>query len=553
MVILIVLTILSAVLTVQAAARVYLMLYGWNKRTPGRSQGTVPLAEPRHGFTILLPAWQESEVIGDTIDRIAAIDYPADLFELLVICDQTDTETIEAAQRALGCHPDMSAEVVLLTRGPRSKATSLNQGLECARQDIILIIDAEDDVHPGILLAANSAFCALKVDIVQGPVQLINHGSRWFSQLNCLEYYFWFHSRLIYHAEQDVIPLAGNTVFFRRSALEALGGWDTHCLTEDADIGIRASVRGMRTAILANPELATREETPEDLGGLLRQRTRWHQGFLQILAKGDWLKIPTLRGRFIALATLAFPLYAALTSLIWPLSIPLYFLLRGPVWLVLVAAVPYYLLLAQMLFSLFGLFIMRRQFGLALGPKQLAAFTVGFMPYQWIIGLCGLRALARQLAGNGAWEKTAHTGSHRPAAPVPTPADLELAPVPVPVAGGANGEAWNGNGHGRMEALAPGNGANGHRAIDGAHLRSAANGTASPNGNGRPHRRATQIASVVEFLGAVHSTSADSLDYLTQLNDLSSRPNGGTPVGADAFLASGELHPEAAPAPSEEE
>lgn len=542
---LIVLTVLSFVLTLQSAGRVYLMLYGWNKRTPGRRQDAVPAAEPHYGFTILLPAWQESEVIGQTIDKIAAIDYPPSLFELLVICDKTDTPTIEAAERALARHTGLTSAVVLLTQGPRSKATGLNRGLACAQQDIILVVDAEDDVHPGILRAANGAFCGLEdVDIVQGPVQLINHGSRWFSQLNCLEYFFWFHSRLIFHAERNMIPLAGNTVFFRRRALEALGGWDVTCLTEDADIGVRASLHGLKTAILADPELATREETPPDLGGLLRQRTRWHQGFLQILAKGDWWKLPSLRSRAIALATLAFPLYAALTSLIWPLSIPLYFLLRGPVWLVLVGAVPYYLLLTQMLFSLFGLVALRRQYGLTLGVKQIAFFVIGFMPYQWLIGLCGIRALGRQLVGNGAWEKTTHLGSHRPATPTTAPSVEPLAAAAVPVLAGSaeNGAPRNGNGHQPLAAPSrwiAHNGSNGHR------LSTLQNGKLS---------RAQRIASVVELLAAVHATGTDSLEYLTQLTELSSSwPNSGTPEGEDAFSSLSDHHSKTLSALSEEE
>ncbi|MBK0296621.1 DUF917 family protein, partial [Bacillus sp. S34] len=40
----------------------------------------------------------------------------------------------------------------------------------------------------------------IDADVVQGGVQLMNFKSSWWSLRNVLEYYFWFHSRLHFHA-----------------------------------------------------------------------------------------------------------------------------------------------------------------------------------------------------------------------------------------------------------------------------------------------------------------------------------------------------------------
>ena len=76
-------------------------------------------------------------------------------------------------------------------------------------------------------------------EVVQGATQLMNFSSSWFSVRNVLEYYFWFKSRLHFHASAGFIPLGGNTVFLRREWLEAAGGWDPDCLAEDCDLGSR--------------------------------------------------------------------------------------------------------------------------------------------------------------------------------------------------------------------------------------------------------------------------------------------------------------------------
>ena len=70
-------------------------------------------------------------------------------------------------------------------------------------------------------------------------------------------------------------------------------GWDQECLTEDADIGIRLCADGgMRFRAIYDDHYVTREETPPTVGQFIKQRTRWNQGFLQILGKRDWLRLP---------------------------------------------------------------------------------------------------------------------------------------------------------------------------------------------------------------------------------------------------------------------
>ena len=99
-------------------------------------------------------------------------------------------------------------------------------------------------------------------DVVQAGVQLMNVHTNWWSLRNCLEYYFWFRSRLHFHAEKRFIPLGGNTVFTRTELLREVGGWDPNCLAEDCEIGVRLSTRGAVVAVAYDPQAVTREETP---------------------------------------------------------------------------------------------------------------------------------------------------------------------------------------------------------------------------------------------------------------------------------------------------
>lgn len=104
-----------------------------------------------------------------------------------------------------------------------------------------------------------------------------------------LEYFFWFKSRMHYHAAVGMVPLGGNTVFLRRDLLEQIGGWDQDCLTEDADVGIRLSTTGVPIRVLYDDRYVTPEETPAcsprrarsgaRLGaGRVRSRCSWSAG-----------------------------------------------------------------------------------------------------------------------------------------------------------------------------------------------------------------------------------------------------------------------------------
>src|SRR5262249_45022476 len=155
-----------------------------------------------------------------------------------------DTGTIGRAQQTidrLNAAGRQDAQVVVFDDGPVNKPHGLNTALRYARNDVVAVFDAEDEVQPELFSIVNTVMTNEHVRVVQAGVQLMNYESNWYSTFNVLEYFFWFRSRLHYHARTGAIPLGGNTVFFARDLLESVDGWDEFNLTEDADIGLRLS------------------------------------------------------------------------------------------------------------------------------------------------------------------------------------------------------------------------------------------------------------------------------------------------------------------------
>lgn len=407
----------SLLLALQSAHAAAMMLYAWEDEEKRARNGVPPtFAPPEVSFTVLLPARHEEEVIQQTIEQIVGLNYPRELLQVLVVIEEGDAGTIAKVQEKQAELQARGIDLVqLLTFADRpiNKPHGLNIGLARATGDVVTIFDAEDEPHPDIMQVVNTLMVREDAPVVQCGVQLMNYADHWFSSLNVLEYFFWFKSRMHYHAKVGMVPLGGNTVFIRRRLIEDLGGWDENCLTEDADIGIRLSVRGIPTRVVYDDRYVTREETPPTVEQFVKQRTRWNQGFLQVLLKGDWRRLPTVPQRLLALYTLTFPLFQLLTTLYVPLSIWLMLGSKLPVLVALLSCLPLYMLIVQLLITLAGLYeftAVHRLRPSLLTPLKLA---LAFLPYQWLLGVGAARAVWRQAKGLNSWEKTRHVGAHR--------------------------------------------------------------------------------------------------------------------------------------------
>jgi cellulose synthase/poly-beta-1,6-N-acetylglucosamine synthase-like glycosyltransferase len=401
------------------------MLHAW--RTPDALHATGFAGGrdlPKLSFSLIVPARHEEEVLGATLDRLAALDHPN--FEVLAVIGHDDPGTHAVAAAAAQRHPG-KVRVVVDHSWPKNKPKALNTALPECRGDVVGVFDAEDEVNLRLLRQVDTCFVSTNAHVVQGGVQLVNFQSSWYALRNCLEYFFWFRSRLHLHAHHRFIPLGGNTVFVRTAVLRAIGGWDDECLAEDCELGVRLSALGATVAVAYDPALVTREETPGSVRALVKQRTRWNQGFLQVLRKGEWRRLPTRRQRLLARYTLAMPFLQAFTGVVVPASIASMVWLRVPAPLALLSFLPAVPTLATLAFEIAGLREFCRIYFVRPSAVDYVKLVVGTFPYQVLLAFASLRAVARELVGARGWEKTAHVGAHRAAVPAHTHQPVALA------------------------------------------------------------------------------------------------------------------------------
>jgi glycosyltransferase XagB len=215
-----------------------------------------------------------------------------------------------------------------------------------------------------------------------------------------------------------VVPLGGTTLFIRRHAIEVVGGWDAHNVTEDADLGLRLARYGFRTGVIG---IVTREEAHAQLWPWLRQRPRWLKGYVitwmvHMRRPGRlWRDLGAWRFFGVQLIFLATPSQLVLAPLIWSFSLLAFGLphpLSGHLPNGVIAAIcALFLLSALVEIALMTLAAIRA------GKPDLALWIPTFLLYYPLATIAVYRGLWQIVTRPFFWDKKTH-GHFAPVVPL---------------------------------------------------------------------------------------------------------------------------------------
>lgn len=247
--------------------------------TPLRARPVGGLADdalPR--YSIIAPLYREADIAANLVAALAALDYPPDRLQVMIVLESDDRETWDA----LAALPlPTFIQVLAAPPGrPRTKPRACNVALELATGELLTIYDAEDRPDPGQLREAAARFAAAPVRLacLQAPLR-VDPDRRLLPAQFALEYAVQFEVMLPALARLGApFPLGGTSNHFRVAALRTVGGWDAWNVTEDADLGFRLAAEGYTMDLLDSP---TFEPAPETLADWIPQRARWVKGYMQ--------------------------------------------------------------------------------------------------------------------------------------------------------------------------------------------------------------------------------------------------------------------------------
>ncbi len=383
-------------------------------------------------ISVIVPMFGERDIAPRLVQRLGRIDYPRDRLDVILAVEQCDPETRAALDDA-GL-PRWMRVLTVPDGTVRTKPRALNFALPFARGRIIGIYDAEDAPARDQLRKVAARFAAAPPDVacLQGILDYYNPATNWIARCFALEYAAWF--RILMPGLERLgvpLPLGGTTLFVRTAVLEAVGAWDAHNVTEDADLGIRLAVHGYRTEMLTS---VTEEEANCRLRPWIRQRSRWIKGHILtwLVHMRDparlWRRLGA-RGfigyQIVFLGAQAQFLLAPVLWSFWLVAVggahPAVALLPGP----LVAALIALVVLAEAL----SLAIMLRAARLTRHP-HLWAFIPALHAYFPLATIAAWRAAFEAVTRPFYWAKTSHGHfDSDPAATLATPAGFEPATI----------------------------------------------------------------------------------------------------------------------------
>ena len=226
--------------------------------------------------TVIVPAHNEERVLQGCLDSLTKMDYPSDRYDIVVINDRSRDRTGTIADEFAARFPFVRVIHRPDDAAP-GKPAALLDAINGSTSEILVFFDADYLPPPQIIRRLVAPFRDPQIGATMGRVVPYNANSNMLTKMLDLE------RRGGYVVDQEVrhrmslLPqFGGTTGAVRRSALEAVGGWNTISLAEDTDLTYRLFIAGMRVAYVASAECY--EESPETWQVRYRQVKRWAIG-----------------------------------------------------------------------------------------------------------------------------------------------------------------------------------------------------------------------------------------------------------------------------------
>jgi biofilm PGA synthesis N-glycosyltransferase PgaC len=351
-------------------------------------------------ISIIVPAYNEGEVIQSSLSSLLELRYP--YYEIIAVDDGSSDDTYVKMREFEGNH--YGVRVSVFRKENSGKADTLNYGIRRSRAPIVVCMDSDSRLTPEALRYAVIHFQDDAVGAVAGNVKVINRHNIW-TKLQALEYIEGLNivrNAQAYFRSVNVIP--GPIGIFRRTALEATGGYESDTFAEDFDMTVKILADGWK--INYEPKAVAYTEAPEALLDIIKQRYRWSRGILQALRKSRRLLVDTQGNATTGLSLW----YMIFEGLVWPVMnifANLFF-----VWIALIYGMTKLLVLWWVLLTVLDLLIAVHAILMEKEQLSLAIYSVFYrIFYILIIDVTKVFATLEELLGlDMSWGKLARKG-----------------------------------------------------------------------------------------------------------------------------------------------
>ena len=275
--------------------------------------------------TVQLPIFNEQFVVDRLLQAVCQLDSPREKLEIQLLDDSTD-ETVAVARGLVQHYRAQGHPVTYHHRTNRAgfKAGALHEGMKSSTGEYIAIFDADFVPPPDFLQRTIHHFTAENIGMVQTRWTHINRNYSFLTEVEAILLDGHFVLEHSGRARSNVFfNFNGTAGVWRRSAIEAAGGWQHDTLTEDTDLSYRAQLKGWKFIYLQDVECPA--ELPVEMTAFKTQQARWAKGLIQTgkkilprVLESDQPWRVKLESWYHLTANLSYPLMVVLSVLLLP-------------------------------------------------------------------------------------------------------------------------------------------------------------------------------------------------------------------------------------------
>lgn len=251
---------------------VFLLISFFEKR-PSQMSSRLPARYPT--TTIIVPSWNEGQTVAGTLDSLLALDYPHDKLSIMVVDDGSTDNTGDVVRAYAAQHPRIEYHY----KENGGKWTALNYGIARTQAELVGCLDADSFVDRHALMEIVKLMEDDPAIMAVTPAMKVNKPKRLIEMMQAVEYTFGIFFKKMFDNLSAISVLPGPFSFYKREIFSKIGPFKHAHNTEDMEIAFRMHLHGLKIANAHTAYVYT--NVPKTVRTLVKQRTRWSQGFLQ--------------------------------------------------------------------------------------------------------------------------------------------------------------------------------------------------------------------------------------------------------------------------------
>ncbi len=255
------------------------LLVSFLEKRPNKKTFLKPSYYP--SVSMIVPCFNEGKTLAATITSLLSLEYPQEKLEILVVDDGSKDDTSVIGEEFAAKY----ANVYYFYKENGGKYTALNFGIGRTTAELVGCLDADSFVEPDALMEVVKKFNEDSSVAAIVPVMRVHNPKNMLEVMQMAEYTFGIFVKKIFDNLGAITVLPGPFSIYRRDVFSIVGPFKHAHNTEDMEIAFRIQKHGLK---IVNAHTAFVNTTvPKTVATLIRQRTRWTQGFLQN-AKDYW-------------------------------------------------------------------------------------------------------------------------------------------------------------------------------------------------------------------------------------------------------------------------